>query len=57
MKKEKEQKQATPLQVIDTAINKAFKSGVFDANEAAMVLNALAGLRQQLGTKNIEVVK
>lgn len=57
MKKEEKQKQATPLQVIDTAINKAFKSGVFDANEAAMVLNALAGLRQQLGTKNIEVVK
>lgn len=39
------QQQATPFQVIETAINKAFKSGVFDMNEGAIVLNAMAALK------------
>lgn len=43
-----EQKQASPMQVVETAINKAFKSGVFDMNEGAMVLNAMAALHKQV---------
>lgn len=42
------QQKATPFQIVETAINKAFKHGVFDMNEGAIVLNAMAAVRSKV---------